>query len=230
MSYADSLGSNKDIDSFRTSFYKSDEMIQAFREVGIEYRNRQWDDDYEEFQRKTKRTPEKERIKSIRNLKRLIVPATATSKEESFIVHDMQEVAKDALGNELTAYRSNLGCFHKVKVKRQIKIDEETGDKIPVVIGIEELQTCYSIPFNKENISKIEKYITSNTAFTIQKLEGTHRRTTIDSFDDWKNVEPKYLVRFGHKPSDWEKTVFANELQGKYETYHPPANAGPQYR
>jgi hypothetical protein len=48
----DTLGSNRDIDSFRTSFYRSPEMEQAFRDVGIEYKNRQWDTDYEEFQRK----------------------------------------------------------------------------------------------------------------------------------------------------------------------------------
>jgi hypothetical protein len=70
----DPLGSDKNIiDRFRTTFYKSEEMIQAFKEVGLEYTNRMWDNQYEEFQKKTRRTPEKDRIKYIANLKRLIV-------------------------------------------------------------------------------------------------------------------------------------------------------------
>lgn len=47
--YVDSLGNNKDIDSFRTSFYKSEEMTKAYEEVGIVYRIRRWDDEYEAF-------------------------------------------------------------------------------------------------------------------------------------------------------------------------------------
>ena len=74
MAYVDPLGSNKDIDSFRTAFYKSEEMIKAFEEAGITYKDRQWDLDYEEFLNKTKRTAEKDRIKSIGNMKRLIIP------------------------------------------------------------------------------------------------------------------------------------------------------------
>jgi hypothetical protein len=37
------------IDNFRRSFFKSDEAIAAFKEVGIEYTNAMWDNDYEAF-------------------------------------------------------------------------------------------------------------------------------------------------------------------------------------
>jgi hypothetical protein len=38
MSVVDSLGSDMSIvDRFRTTFYKSEEMIKAFKEVGLEY-------------------------------------------------------------------------------------------------------------------------------------------------------------------------------------------------
>jgi hypothetical protein len=206
-------------------------MIQAFKEVGIEYRNRMWDDKYDNFERKTKRTPEKDRIKFISNLKKLIIPDTISDSrtEEQYIIYDMNEKAKDSLGNELTANRSNIGCYHKPKVKREMKLNDE-GDKVPVVVGIDELETKYSIPFTKENIAKIEKYVNPYTQFSIQKMDGRRQRITVSTFEDWKNVENKYLLRFGHKPSDYEKTLYANELQGKYETYHPPVSAGPQYR
>ena len=47
MAVVDSLGSDMLTDRFRTEFYKSDEMIQAFKEVGLTYTNRMWDNDYE---------------------------------------------------------------------------------------------------------------------------------------------------------------------------------------
>jgi hypothetical protein len=228
--YVDSLGSNKDIDSFRTTFYKSDEMIKAFNDVGIEYRNRMWDNDYEEFKRKTKRN-EKDTIKYIGNLKKIIIPAAAgtTKGDESYIVYDLYEKANDALGNELVSYRSNLGCYHVPKVKRQIKVNDD-GDKIPVVVGIDELLTKYSIPFCKDSISKLEKYVTAgSTSFTVQRMDGNRRKITVDNFEDWKNVESEYLLRFGHKPSDYEKQILADEKQGKYQHFAPPVNPGPQY-
>jgi hypothetical protein len=88
-------------------------------------------------------------------------------------------------------------------------------------------QTKYSIPFNKEEISKLEKYVTESTAFSIQKLNG--RRISVDNFKDWCTIESKFLLRFGHAPSDYEKTIFAEEAQGKYQHYTPPVTPGKQY-
>jgi hypothetical protein len=215
------------IDRFRTSFYKSDEMVQAFRDVGLEYTNRMWDNDYEQFQRKTRKTPEKEREKWIGNLKRFIIPTH--DGEEQYIIYDLNEKGKDPLGNILTAHRSNLGCYHKPIVKREIRVNMETGDKEPVVVGVETLETCYSIPFTKENISKIEKYVNSSTTFVIQKTTAGRRISLDRGFDDWKNGNTEELLRFGHKASDYEKQVLQNEKMGKYETYHPPVNPGLQY-
>jgi hypothetical protein len=228
--YIDPLGGgNKDTDRFRTTFYKSEEMIQAFKEVGIEYHNRMWDDDYERFQQKTKRTGEKDRIKYISNMKRLIIPVIGgREKEQTYIVHDMYERAKDGLGNELTAYRSNLGCYHKPRVRREIRLNMETGDKEPVIVGVDSLDTCYSIPFTKESIASLEKYVVENTAFSIQKGDG--QTFTVDRFEDWKNGSTEELLRFGHKASDYEKQVLADEKQGKYQHYTPPVNPGLQYR
>lgn len=222
----DSLGSNLNADRFRTSFYKSDEMIQAFREVGLEYTNRMWDNQYEEFQRKTKRTPEKDRIKYICNLKRLVIPSVGNQKDETFIVYDLYEKAKDALGNDLRVYRSSLGCYHRPVVKREIRVNMETGEKEPVVVGVETLETCYSLPFTKENIAKLEKYIAPSTMFVIQKAI-TGRKIVVDrGFEHWKNGDTEELLRFGHKASDYEKQVLADEKQGKYQTYTPPINPG----
>jgi hypothetical protein len=213
------------IDQFRRSFYKSDEAIQAFKEVGITYTNAMWDNDYERFQQRSRKTPEKERIKSIGNLKRLVIPTR--DKEETYIVYDMHEEAKDALGNRLTAYRSGLGCYHSPIVRREIRLDMETGEKVPVVVGIDQLETKYSIPFTKENIAKhIEKYVTESTTFIIQKGTSGRRLIVNGGFEDWKNVSTEYLLRFGHAPSDYEKQVYADELQGKYEHYKPPISPG----
>jgi hypothetical protein len=230
MSVMDPLGNDKSIiDRFRTTFYKSEEMVQAFHEVGLEYTNRMWDNQYEDFQKKTRKTPEKDRIKYIANLKRLIVPTIGGKGEDTYIVHDMYEIAKDALGNELHGHRSGLGCYHKPKVRREIRINMETGEKEPVVVGVDELETCYSIPFTKENIAKLEKYITYNTTFMIQTFGGGQRKIVVDTFEHWKNGSDEELLRFGHKASDYEKQVLADEKQGKYQHYQPPVNPGPQY-
>lgn len=228
MSVVDSLGSNdKIVDRFRTSFYRSDEMIQAFRDVGLEYTNRMWDNQYEEFQKKTRKTPEKEREKWIGNLKRFVIPTR--DGEEQYIIHDMYEKAKDPLGNTLTTHRSGLGCYHKPIVKREIRVNMETGDKEPAVVGVESLETCYSIPFTKENIAKLEKYINSSTSFVIQKTTAGRRLVVDRGFEDWKSGNTEELLRFGHRASDYEKQVLADEKQGKYEHYKPPLNPGPQY-
>lgn len=214
------------IRNFRRTFYKSDEAIAAFKEVGIKYENAMWDNHYENFQRKTKRTPEKDRLRAIHNLKRLVIPANSRDKERTIIVHDMWEEAYDALGNKLTTYRGGLGCYHKPRVKREYKLDMETGEKVPVIVGIEELETCYSIPFSKENIDKLAKYVTGNTTFLIQRMGGGSRKITVDSFEDWKNGNVEEVLRFGHRASDYEKQVLADEKQGNYEHYKPPINPG----
>jgi hypothetical protein len=38
---------------YRKTFFKSSEGIQAFKELGIEYEDEKWDEDYAEFLRKT---------------------------------------------------------------------------------------------------------------------------------------------------------------------------------
>lgn len=170
----------------------SEESIKAFEELGMKYKNTMWDNQYEEFQRKTRKTPEKDRLRAIQNLKRLVIPETSRDKEQTVIIHDMREEANDALGNKLTAYRSGLGCYHKPRVRREYRLDMETGEKVPVIVGIEELETCYSMPFTKENIDKsIAKYVTADTTFVIERMSGGSRTIKVDSFEDWKRERLK---------------------------------------
>jgi hypothetical protein len=215
-------------DKYRKSFFKSKEGTEAFKEVGLEYRSEMWDQHYDDFLQKIRRTPEKDRVRKIQTLKRVVL--TEGEESEQYIVHDLLEEGKDPLGNVKAFYRGGIGCFHIPIPKYVLKVNDD-GDKERVTSGIEGLKIGYSIPFTKENIERISKYVTKNTQFVIALgNQGSHtKRITVNTLEDLKLGEAEELVRFGHRASDYEKQVLADEKQGKYQHYTPPLNPGRQY-
>lgn len=209
---------------YRKTFFKSEEGVKAFQDVGLPYEDERWDLDYAEFLKKTRTTPEKDRVRVIQNLQRVVAP---DGKE--YLVYDLSEQAADALGNRLSTYRGSLGCYHKPIPKYAIEVNTETGEKEKVTKGVDQIEECYSIPFTKEAVQKVEKYITEKTQFILNRKKGSFRKITIDSLDDFKLGPIEHLSRFGHRASDYEKQILAEEKMGNY-AHHKPPNAGLQYR
>ena len=210
---------------YRKTFFKSEEGVKAFQELDLEYEDEMWDKDYVEFLRKIQKTPEKDRVKWVQNLQRVVI-----SDEQEFLVYDLHEEGHDALGNNLTFYRSNLGCYHKPQGRYSIHVDIKTGEKQKKFDGLTTMETGYSIPFTTENIDKIvKKYVTPQTHFIIRDKGKNDRRISVDSLDEITLGTPEHLLRFGHRASDYEQQILAEEKQGNY-THHKPPNAGLQYR
>ena len=212
------------VEIYRKSFFKSEEGIKAFQEIGVEYEDEMWDKDYSEFLRKIQKTPEKDRVKRIQSLQRVV-----TQDEQEYLVHDLSEEGHDALGNTLTFYRSNLGCYHKPQGKYSIKVDIETGEKNKHFDGINDMRTRSSIPFTTESIDKIKKYVTPQTQFIVRDKGHNDKKISVDSLDELKLGTSEHLLRFGHRASDYEVQILAEEKQGNY-THHKSPNAGLQYR
>jgi hypothetical protein len=92
------------------------------------------------------------------------------------------------------------------------------------------MDTDYSIPFTPENIDKhVKKYVTAQTQFIIRDKGGNDRKVSVDSLDELRLGTPEHLLRFGHRASDYEKLILAEERQGNY-SHHKPPNEGSQYR
>lgn len=209
---------------YRKTFFKSEEGIAAWKAVDLEYEDERWDLDYAEFLRKTQKTAEKDRMKRIQNMQRVV-----TKDGSEYLVYDLFEEAKDALGNNLTAYRHSLGCYHIPEGRYSVKVDIETGEKIKKFDGIANMNVGYSIPFTTEAVNKIQKYVTSDTQFVVRDKGHNDKKVTADNLDELKLGTAEHLLRFGHRASDYEAQILAEEKQGNY-THHKPPNAGLQYR
>lgn len=92
-----------------------------------------------------------------------------------------------------------------------------------------DMKTEYSIPFTVENVDKIKKYVTPQTQFIVRDKGHNDKKISVDSLDELKLGSSEHLLRFGHRASDYEVQILAEEKQGNY-THHKPPNAGLQYR
>ena len=209
---------------YRKTFFKSEEGIKAFQEIGLPYEDEMWDRDYAEFLRKTQKTPDKERVKSIQTVQRIIA-----SDENEYLVYDLREEGRDALGNPLSTYRHGIGCYHQPIVKYSVKVDIETGEKVKHFDGLSDMSTAFSIPFNSESVEKIKKYVVPTTQFIIRDKGHNDKKVSVDNVTELTLSTAEHALRFGHRASDYEATILADEKQGNY-THHKPPNAGLQYR
>ena len=56
---------------YRKAFFKSEEGIKAFADIGLPYKDEMWDKDYAEFLRKIQKTPEKDKVNRIQSVQRV---------------------------------------------------------------------------------------------------------------------------------------------------------------
>ena len=78
-------------------------------------------------------------------------------KPREYIVFDLLEKRFDALGNQRTFFRSNIGMFPIPVPQYKMKTDPIAHYSERVTNGVSEIKTGYSILFTKENANKILK-------------------------------------------------------------------------
>jgi hypothetical protein len=209
-------------------FFKSHEGVAEYEKIGVKYPRTMSDDWYARFLKLTRATKKEEQKQYIGQVKRLIL-----SNGEEYIVHDVTETRYDALHNRKRFYRSNIGMYAKPIPHREIKarVTEEDGFIQEIVTTVESIETGYSIHFTQKNIDKlIVPYTDGNTQYSIEKQDYKSGITiSVALFEDWRHGKYEELLRFGHRASEYERQILADEKQGKYVQYPPAGNTG-QYR
>jgi hypothetical protein len=108
-----------------THYWESPEAIEAYKSVGLTYQKTVWDYNYKQFLEKTRESPEELNQKIILNVRRVQSPfvdekhnkdiedeaVLSGEKLREYITCDILERRVDALGNEHSFYRSNLGLY-----------------------------------------------------------------------------------------------------------------------
>lgn len=132
-------------------YYKSPEGEAEYKKIGLEYSKTLQDYHYMQFQKLTRFTKKEDHKKYISNMRRYIL-----ASGEEYVIHDMTETKYDPIGNRKTSNRSNIGVYGKPVPRYEIRVDPEQGyAKERYVAGIDTVDECYSIPFDKKHIDEL---------------------------------------------------------------------------
>lgn len=169
-----------------SGFFKCQEGINAYREIGREYDNTLDDIRYENILKTTRNSPHSNRNKKI---VRVMVRLIGDNGEE-YIKYDLYELLYDSIGAWHEVYEPNIGLY-PIPVA-QPKIEYGPGGQVQEVVSgpIVRIDTGYSIPFTKENADKIHAMAndTSARGRTQYIVKGTDsRRYTCPNYLAWRD-------------------------------------------
>lgn len=203
-------------------YFKSEAGIKAWADLGMTYnqgREEMYDQWFENFEKLTRHTKEKDIKRYIQSMKRLVLKSG-----EEFLVYGESLTKQDPLGNPKSFYRGNIGKHGIPIPRKEIKVNPEEGySKSVVITGIDSVTDAYHIPFTKENIDPLIKYTDGDTAYSIQKEDyRSGMKISIDNFISWRDGNSIELLRFGHQASSYELQVLEDEKIGKFIDHVTP--------
>jgi phage pi2 protein 07 len=214
------------------TYCKSKEGEAAYAKIGKQYPTTVFDQVYDNFLKKTAKSPVKENKTIIHRVIRLQTAFTAPAdadiadpeaKEEGtlkeFLIYDQQDVRKDPLGNELREYRTNLGRYPIPIPQFRLRKDEN-GYEEKYVHSLSDVRTGYSLLFTKKNVQDLHRKgcldrtsgvavtpMNSNgfTHYMVQK-EGERNKTMVRSYDEFVNGDFEELYRYGRIRTEAERS------------------------
>jgi hypothetical protein len=148
---------------------KSEEGLKAYQQINYLYPFKMWDQLYENFLKMTEySTINQEIMLDCKRVQSYYVDEKdnpniedekmlSGEKPREYIVFDLLEKRFDALGNQRTFFRSNIGMFPIPVPQYKMKTDPIAHYSERVTNGVSEIKTGYSILFTKENANKILK-------------------------------------------------------------------------
>jgi hypothetical protein len=205
-----------------THYWESPEAIEAYKSVGLTYQKTVWDYNYKQFLEKTRESPEELNQKIILNVRRVQSPfvdekhnkdiedeaVLSGEKLREYITCDMLERRVDALGNEHSFYRSNLGLY-PIPIPRYRMTKDDMGYEKRVTAGTMGDRKGYSILFTKENVDKLLKKggITSEDPKELAKQDMMRQQVA-------SKVKAAINVRSAN-----ERTKFSVQIEGEQRKY-----------
>lgn len=205
-----------------THYRESPEAIEAYKSVGLTYQKTVWDYNYKQFLEKTRESPEELNQKIILNVRRVQSPfvdekhnkdiedeaVLSGEKLREYITCDILERRVDALGNEHSFYRSNLGLY-PIPIPRYRMTKDDMGYEKRVTAGTMGDRKGYSILFTKENVDKLLKKggITSEDPKELAKQDMKRQQVA-------NKVKAAINVRSAN-----ERTKFSVQIEGEQRKY-----------
>lgn len=187
------------------NYWKSKEGLKEYEKLGKPYENTVWDTDYEQFVNKTRGSDTEGKTK--RQVVRITRLQAADGGE--YIVYDEKETRYDGLGNASKRFRDNLGTYPIPQGQREIYYDENNNQATRLV-SITNIETGYSIPFNKAKLDELHKNAVDNvpqragrTQYFVQRINDPP--TTVQTYQDLKEGDFEELMKYGKKSFGWKE-------------------------
>lgn len=186
-----------------TNYWKSQEGLKEYEKIEYPYPTSEWDKDYDLFVEKTKNSVDKQKIK----VGRITRIQGADNKE--YLTYDETVTRFDGLGNSFKRFRENLGTYPIPQARREVTYDSNNNQQVKTV-GINNIETGYSIPFSKAKLDEIHKNAIDNVAqragktqYFVQKVNAPP--VTVQSFEDLKEADFEELYKYGKKSFGWKE-------------------------
>ena len=171
-----------------SGFFKCQEGIDAYKAVGKEYDNTLDDTRYDNILKITQNSPHSTRNKKV---VRVMVRLKGDNDGNEYIKYDLYELLYDAIGAWHEVYKPNVGLF-PIPVT-QPKMEYGPGGQVQEIVNgpIVNIDTGYSIPFNKEAADDIHNKMCNDVSRKdrtqyIVKL-GNGRRIICNKYEDWRD-------------------------------------------
>lgn len=206
-----------------TGYWKSEEGVKAYSEIGESYPTNVLDPEYDKFKAITKNSPHNQRAKEV--ITKMTRVLADDGKE--YLVYDCNEVGYDNLGNEREFFRGDLGMYPIPIARKELRMGPDMTQK-EVVAEIIRHDVGYSMPFSSSNVDKLHKNADDKkqrgrTQYLIQRMNGQTRSVTnYDAFGKGEFIE---LEKFGMTLDQWKEQQKAITDLKKIAADAPPGEA-----
>jgi hypothetical protein len=182
----------------RARYTKSPEGVAEFKKIGAAYPETAWDVQYDKFLLRTRTDGNSFSKQNYNEL--LSISRIRASNDREYLVYTMRETRHNAFGQSESQVRQNIGKYPICKTKKQVHIDLH-GYQSFTEIPTGEEETGYSIPFEKETLTKLvqpnPRRDGKQTSFFVHDIGRGKNKITVSSFEDLRDGTIEDLTEYG---------------------------------
>lgn len=204
-----------------TGYWKSDEGVKAYSDIGLSYPAEVLDIEYDKFKAMIANSPHNQKNKeTVTSIVRILA-----DDQKEYLTYGCNETGYDALGNEREFFRGDLGKYPKPIPRYEMRIGPDMSQEKRVV-EILRHDVGYSIPAGAGAADKLhksadEKKQQGATSYYVQRANASPIKVT--NFDAFKDGDFNELEKFGMTLDQWtEQQRAITEIRSVAEKAESP--------
>lgn len=166
----------------------NEKTLQAYKDAGVEYQYKGYDDHLKKEREKTSNKEKKRKINSMYRFR--------TNESEEYLLYEQDIITKSNHTDNVVQWHedfANTSKYFVPIVEHRLDYDQETEKQTSNVKQILYQETHYLIPFTEEEIAKLKPFCNLATKYYVWQEDGL--MSAISDFDDWLKLPFETLLR-----------------------------------